>query len=81
MDIGFILSYDGSQLTGYVDLGSTLIFTRKYKIQATPIGATPGPSTTTPAAVALAAGPSASGTVGGVILHMASERFAISSIL
>ena len=79
MDIGFILSQNGNQLTGYVDLGSTLIFTREHTIRATPIGPTPGRGTATPAAAALEVGPSVSGTFDGVILHMASERFAMTS--
>jgi hypothetical protein len=79
MDIGLILQQTGAQLSGYVDLGSTLVFTSEHTIQATPVGADAGPGTPTPVAVDLDVGPSVSGQLDGENITLASERFAMTT--
>ncbi|MCO6449629.1 MAG: hypothetical protein J5I90_02460 [Caldilineales bacterium] len=77
MDIGFLLVQNGNQLTGYVDLDSTLIFTSEHTIQATPIGSTSGPDSPASAAVDLEVGPAVTGQYIDENIVLESERFAM----
>jgi hypothetical protein len=74
IDLGLLLTQNGSTLTGYVDLATTLIVTGEHTIQATPVAPTPLPGTPALQPVALAVGPSVSGSFDGTNLILTSER-------
>ena len=76
IELALFLRQSGGQVTGYVDLGVTLVFTREHTIQATPVGYATGPEVTPPVPTPLAVGPAVSGTFDGTTLSLASERVA-----
>jgi len=64
IDLGLLLHRSEGNVTGYVDLDNTLVFTTEHTITATL------PTTTTQ----LAVGPSVTGAFDGANLHFESER-------
>ncbi len=79
INLGLLLQQNGSQVSGYVDLGASMVYTTEHTIPATPTGPTPGPGTATPGATPLAVGPSVTGTYDGAHLTLESERFAMTT--
>lgn len=65
IDLGFLLHHSQSSLNGYVDLGSTLVFTTEHVID------------TIQAVTPLEVGPQVSGTIAGDSLQLESERFSM----
>ena len=77
IDLALQLAQTGSQLTGFVDLENTLVYTGTGEtIMATPVGPTPLPGTPTPVAAELRIGPKVTGTLNGANLQLESERVA-----
>lgn len=68
IDLGFLLHRSGNSLSGYVDLGNTLVFTGEHIITTTQAVTTP-----------LAVGPAISGAWNGANVQFASEPFKITT--
>jgi hypothetical protein len=64
IDLGFLLHCDHNNLNGYVDLSTTLVFTREHIVTTTQAVTTP-----------LAVGPAVFGTCNGANVRFESERF------
>ena len=66
IDLGFLLHCSQNSLSGYVDLGTTLVFTTEHVITTTQAITTP-----------LAVGPAVHGTCNSADLQFESERFSM----
>ncbi len=78
IDLGLLIQQSGTNITAYVDLDSTLVFSGMHTIQATPVGPTPFPGTPGPGATPLAVGPKLTGTFDGTTLDVRSEELVLS---
>jgi hypothetical protein len=78
IDLSLLLTQSGQDVTGYIGLENTLVFTREQTIQVTPEGPTPAPGTPAPAAQPLDVGPRVSGTFDGTTLNLLSDQFSLS---
>ena len=74
IDIGLQLTQTGNTISGFVDLDSTLVYTKEATIMATPLVPTPLPGEPPLEAVELAIGPALSGTFDGENIHLESDR-------
>jgi hypothetical protein len=72
IDLGLMLSQSGAGVTGFVDLDSTLVFTKEATILVTPVGTPPGPGTPVPTPSPLDAGPAVTGLLNGSNLVLTS---------
>ncbi len=79
IDLGLFLTQSGSQVTGYVDLDSTMVYTAEHTIMATPTGFDPDSGAPTPVASELAVGPAVTGSFDGATLTLDSERWATTT--
>lgn len=78
IDLGLLIQQSGANITAYVDLNNTLVFSQAHTIQATPVGPTPFPGTPAPGATPLAVGPKLTGTFDGTTLDLRSEQRVLS---
>jgi hypothetical protein len=78
MDLGLLIQQSGVDITAYVDLDNTLVFSKEHTIQATPVGPTPFPGTPAPGATPLAVGPQLTGTFDGTTLDLRSEQLTLN---
>jgi len=74
VDLSLWLNSAGTNVSGYVALAETLIFSVEHTITATPVGPTPQPGTPTSAPVTLKIGPQVQGTLNGSQFTLTSER-------
>jgi hypothetical protein len=72
IDLGLMLSQSGAGVTGFVDLDTTLVFTKEATILVTPVGTPPGPGTPVPTPSPLDAGPAVTGLLDGSNLVLTS---------
>ena len=78
LDLGLLIQQSGVDITAYVDLDNTLVFSREHIIQATPVGPTPFPGTPAPGATPLAVGPKLTGSFDGTTLDLRSEQITLN---
>ncbi|HRJ40755.1 MAG: MSCRAMM family adhesin SdrC [Caldilineaceae bacterium] len=78
MDLGLLIQQSGTNITAYVDLDNTLVFSKEHTIQATPVGPTPFPGTPAPGATPLAVGPKLTGSFDGTTLDLRSEEMVLN---
>ncbi len=74
IDFGLQLTQTGNQISGFVDLGETLVYTTEATIMATPVQPTPLPGTPTPVAAPLGIGPIVTGRLNGANLQLQSTK-------
>ena len=74
IDLGLQLTQTGNQISGFVDLGETLVYTQEATIMATPVQPTPRPGTPTPVAAPLGIGPIVTGSLNGANLQLQSTK-------
>lgn len=72
IDLALFISQSGTQVSGFVDLDKTLVFTKEATIMVTPVGTLPGPGTPAPTPSPLDIGPAVSGTLNGSALELTS---------
>jgi hypothetical protein len=72
-DLGLLVQQSGMNITAYIDLDQTLVFTGEHTIQATPVGPTPFPGTPALGVTPLPVGPKLTGTFDGTTMNLRSE--------
>lgn len=79
IELSLRLEQSENEVSGYVLLDRSLVFTREHTIMITPVLPPPGPGTPTPnpQPEELAIGPRVTGTFDGVTLRLESERFSM----
>lgn len=75
IELALALSQSDDDVTGYVVLSDTLVFTREHMITVTPVGPPPGPGTPAPTPHELDVGPQVQGSFDGATLQLQSEQF------